>query len=372
MTSEPEPRARHARGDSDRWRMPDVRPLDPMRSIKMKLGVLVAATVTLAAFVIWVGYGQALGPSRTLPLAIALSLVVTQVLARGMTSPLREMTEAARAMAGGDYSRRVRSTSRDEVGQLAEAFNTMADDLEQLDTFRRELVANVSHELRTPVTALQAQLENMVDGVSEPDPATLAVALSQTERLSRLVSSLLDLSRVEAGAMALRSQDVALCELLQQAADEATLVGAAKRLTFAVDVEPADLTVPADPERLHQVVANLLQNAARHSPLDDEVRVVARRDGRDVQIDVIDHGPGIAREQRAHVFERFVRGNTPALTGQGSTGGTGLGLAIVRWAVELHGGTVQVADSSSGCTMRVRLPVAGPPADGARARGASR
>ncbi|SFK29245.1 cell wall metabolism sensor histidine kinase WalK [Cellulomonas sp. KH9] len=352
----PPPPARHARGDADRWRLPDVRPLDPLRSIKIKLGVLVAATVTLAAFVIWVGYGQALGPSRTLPLAIVLSLVVTQVLARGMTSPLREMTEAARAMAAGDYSRRVRSTSRDEVGQLAEAFNTMADDLQHLDTFRRELVANVSHELRTPVTALQAQLENMVDGVSEPDPATLAVALAQTERLSRLVSSLLDLSRVEAGAMTLRVEDVDLEQLLHEAADEASLVGAEKRLRFVVDVVPADLTVPADPERLHQVIANLLQNAARHSPADEEVRVVARREGRDVQIDVVDRGPGIAREQRAHVFERFVRGNTPALTGQGSTGGTGLGLAIVRWAVELHGGTVEVADSESGCTMRVRLP----------------
>ncbi|MBO3087783.1 sensor histidine kinase [Cellulomonas dongxiuzhuiae] len=359
MTSGPEPHARHVRGDSERWRLPDVRPLDPLRSIKMKLGVLVAATVTLAAFVIWVGYGQALGPSRTLPLAIALSLVVTQILARGMTSPLREMTEAARAMAGGDYSRRVRSTSRDEVGQLAEAFNTMADDLQQLDTFRRELVANVSHELRTPVTALQAVLENMVDGVSEPDPATLQVALAQTERLSRLVSSLLDLSRVEAGAMDLRLEEVHVGELLRQAADEASLVGADKHLHFSVDVEPADLTVPADPERLHQVVANLLQNAARHSPPDEEVRVVARRDGHDVRVDVIDRGPGIARDQRAHVFERFVRGNTPALTGQGSTGGTGLGLAIVRWAVELHGGSVAVADSASGCTMRVLLPAEG-------------
>ena len=364
MSSDTEPNARHSRGVADRWRLPDVRPLDPLRSIKIKLGVLVAATVTLAAFVIWLGYGRALGPSRTLPLAIALSLVVTQILARGMTSPLREMTEAARAMAGGDYSRRVRSTSRDEVGQLAEAFNTMADDLEQLDTFRRELVANVSHELRTPVTALQAQLENMVDGVSEPDPATLAVALAQTERLSRLVSSLLDLSRVEAGAMALRIEEVEVGDLLRQAADEASLVGAEKRLRFSVDVEPADLTVPVDPERLHQVVANLLQNAARHSPPDEEVRVVARRVGHDVRIDVVDRGPGIAVDQRAHVFERFVRGNTPALTGQGSTGGTGLGLAIVRWAVELHGGSVVVADSESGCTMRVRLPATRPDLEG--------
>ena len=346
----------HVRGEALRGRLPDVRPLDGLRSIKIKLGVLVAATVTLAALITWLGTNNHLGPSRTLPLAIFISLVLTQLLARGMTSPLREMTAAARAMAGGDYSRRVRATSRDEVGQLATAFNTMADDLEQADTLRRELIANVSHELRTPVTALQAQLENIVDGVSEADPATMRVALAQTERLGRLVTYLLDLSRVEAGAVGLEITEVPLRAFLEEAAAGAALVGADKGLTFPVDVDPPDLVVPADPERLHQVVANLLHNAVRHSPPDDVVRLVAQPSGRSVRIDVVDNGPGIAAADRLHVFERFVRGNSPALTGQVSTGGTGLGLAIVRWAVELHGGRIEVADTSSGCTMRVTLP----------------
>lgn len=350
------PVPRHSRTDGRRPRLPDVRPLDSFRSIKIKLGILVAATVTLAAFVTWLGLHNALGPSRTLPLAVAFSLVVTQVLARGMTSPLREMTAAARAMASGDYSQRVQATSHDEVGQLAAAFNTMAEDLQSADTLRRELVANVSHELRTPVTALQAQLENIVDGVSEADPATMRAALAQTERLGRLVAYLLDLSRVEAGAVGLEIADVPLREFLEEAADGAALVGSERGLRFPVVVEPPDLTVPADRERLHQVVANLLHNAVRHSPPGEEVRLEARRAGPDVRIDVVDHGPGIAREQRQHVFERFVRGNTPAITGQSSTGGTGLGLAIVRWAVELHGGSIVVADTGAGCTMRVTLP----------------
>jgi signal transduction histidine kinase len=352
------PVPRHSRADGRRPRLPDVRPLDGFRSIKTKLGILVAATVTLAAFVTWLGLHNALGPSRTLPLAVAFSLVVTQVLARGMTSPLREMTAAARAMASGDYSQRVQATSRDEVGQLAAAFNTMAEDLESADTLRRELVANVSHELRTPVTALQAQLENIVDGVSEADPATMRAALAQTERLGRLVAYLLDLSRVEAGAVGLEITELPLREFLQEAADEAALVGAERGLRFPVVVEPPDLTVPADRERLHQVVANLLHNAVRHSPPGEEVRLEARPAGGDVRIDVVDHGPGIARDQRQHVFERFVRGNTPAITGQSSTGGTGLGLAIVRWAVDLHGGSIVVADTGAGpgCTMRVTLP----------------
>ncbi|WP_396134673.1 sensor histidine kinase [Cellulomonas sp. ATA003] len=349
------PTPRHARGPH-RALLPDVRPLDRFRSIKIKLGVLVAATVSLAAFLTWIGLHYHLGPTRTLPLAIVLSLVVTQVLARGMTSPLREMTAAARAMANGDLSQRVRSTSRDEVGQLAHAFNTMAEDLASTDLLRREMVANVSHELRTPVTALRAQLENIVDGVSEPDPATMQTALAQTERLGRLVTYLLDLSRVEAGAVGLDVRDVALADFLQDAADAASLVGADKGLRFPVVVEPPDLTVPADAERLHQVLANLLQNAVRHSPRDEEVRLEATRQGDRVVIDVVDHGPGIAREQRALVFERFARGNSPAQTGQIPTGGTGIGLAIVRWAVSLHGGTVEVADTPSGCTMRLTLP----------------
>jgi signal transduction histidine kinase len=267
------------------------------------------------------------------------------------------MTAAARAMAGGDYSQRVRATSRDEVGQLAHAFNTMAEDLEQVDLLRREMVANVSHELRTPVTALRAQLENMVDGVSAPDPEALAAALAQTERLGRLVTYLLDLSRIEAGAVGLDVTDIRLVELLRDAVLAAEPLAADKQLDLTVEVVPAELTVPADAERLHQVVANLLHNAVRHSPVGSQIRLEARRGPRaTVQIDVVDQGPGIPVADRRRVFERFARGNAPAQTGQISTGGTGLGLAIVRWAVELHGGTVEVADSATGCVMRVALP----------------
>ncbi|WP_149202624.1 HAMP domain-containing sensor histidine kinase [Actinotalea subterranea] len=347
------PAPRHA----GRGRLPDVRPLDRFSSIKIKLGVLVTATVTLAAFITWVGLYNHLGPTRTLPLAVVVSVIGVQVLARGMTSPLREMTAAARAMASGDYSQRVRASSRDEVGQLATAFNTMAEDLEQADLLRREMVANVSHELRTPVTALRAQLENMVDGVSEPDPAALEAALAQTERLGRLVAYLLDLSRIEAGAVGLDITDVRLEDFLREAAAAAEPLTVDKDLRVVVQVQPADLTLPADEERLHQVVANLLHNAIRHSPAGGTVRLEARRAGAAVVVDVVDQGPGIPAADRTRVFERFTRGNAPAQTGQQSTGGTGLGLAIVRWAVQLHGGTVRVADSTSGCVMRVTLPV---------------
>ena len=189
-------------GSAASWwdRLP--RPLDPFGSFKVKMGLLVGGAITLAAFTFWIGASWQF--RYALLAALATSLILTQFLAHGMTSPLRQMTAAARAMARGDYSRRVRATSRDEIGQLATAFNQMAADLGAEDEYRRGLIANVSHELRTPITALHAVLENVVDGVAEPDTETMRVALAQTERLGELVANLLDLSRVEGGVIALQ------------------------------------------------------------------------------------------------------------------------------------------------------------------------
>ena len=148
--------------------------LDQLTSVKVKLGVLVAVSVTVAAVVAATGAAGGVPFWLSVPVTVALALAVTQLLAVGMTSPLREMTAAARRMARGDYSGRVVATSNDEVGELARAFNRMAEDLATVDRQRRELVANVSHELRTPLTALCAVLENLADGVAEPDPVAAA------------------------------------------------------------------------------------------------------------------------------------------------------------------------------------------------------
>lgn len=342
-----------------RHTLPDVRPLDRFGSIKVKLGVVVAASVLLGVFITWIGLRNDLGPSRTLPLAIIVSLLLTGVLSRGMTSPLREMTTAAQAMAAGDYTREVHATSHDEVGQLAVAFNMMADDLASADKVRRELIANVSHELRTPVAALQAQLENLVDGVTEPTPSTLQGALDQTERLTRLVTYLLDLSRIEAGASELNISPIPVGDFLEENADSLSMTEAGKDLQYIVDVSPEDLVVDGDRERLRQVVTNLLHNAIRHSPQNGEIRLEGYADtdasGDVVVLEVIDQGPGIAEADRERIFDRFVSGSHQTLPSRAS-GGTGIGLAIVRWAVDLHGGRVEVADSDHGATMRVTLP----------------
>ena len=319
----------------------DVRPLERFGSFKVKLGILVGASVAVAALLTQVSIRAGIEPLLALPLVVIVALVFTQLLARGMTSPLREMTGAARAMARGDYSRTVRTTSRDEVGQLAAAFSTMASELEQTDRMRRDLVANVSHELRTPVAGLRAQLENLVDGVTEPDPAALEVALAETERLSQLVDHLLDLSRLDAGVVELDVEDVELTPFLHEVVDAAALASGGRDVRWIIEVEPADLVVASDAARLHQVIHNLLENAARHSPAGGRIHVSAHRTAQDdgVRIDVHDEGPGIAREDRSRVFERFQRGGLAD-----ASGGTGLGLAIARWAVGLHGGTIEVLD----------------------------
>jgi two-component system, OmpR family, sensor histidine kinase BaeS len=325
-------------------------PLEQVTSIKVKLGLLVAASVLVAAVLATLGAGT-VPAALSIPVTVLLALGVTQLLAVGMTSPLRQMTEAARRMAAGDYAVRVETSSTDEVGELARAFNRMAADLATVDRQRRDLVASVSHELRTPLTALVAVLENLDDGVTEADPATIRVALGQAERLSALVGDLLDLSRVDAGVVTLDWTDVPMAALVAESVAEAR--AGAREVSFDVLIEPADLVVHADRSRLHQLLANLLDNAARHSPAGGVVRVWAGRVGGLVRLEVSDEGAGILPADRERVFERFGTLQDPA------GGGTGLGLAIARWVTDLHGGRIVLVDpvtGESGARFVVELP----------------
>ncbi len=168
-----------------------VNPLSRLSSIKLKLSIVIVAAVIVTLGVNEIGLALNFRAGFRAGVAAVLALAMVQLLARGMTSPLRSMERAATAMASGDLSVRVTSHSSDEVGRLAAAFNNMADELTEVDRQRRELVANVSHELRTPISALRATLENVVDGVVEPEPTLLRTMLAQTERLQRLVTQLL-------------------------------------------------------------------------------------------------------------------------------------------------------------------------------------
>src|SRR5690242_7910497 len=318
----------------------------------MSVIILAAVAVTVIVFYTCVRILD-LWPSVSGAAAGLVALGVVWLLAQGLTVPLREMVDATEAMARGDFSQRVTDTSRDEIGTLARAFNQMAAELAETDRLRRDLVANVSHELRTPITALQAVLENLVDGVGRADPETLKTMLAQVERLGRLVQQLLDLSRLESGTLPLERNLFDVRPMIEHAIRESQLH--AIDVHFTVETVPRDFRLEADAERLHQVVANFVENAVRHSPPQGlvTVRAVAAPDG-GARLEVTDEGPGIPDGEVSRVFERFYRADTARSS---SDGGAGLGLAIARWIVELHGGDIRVArNEPHGCRMIATIP----------------
>jgi len=330
-----------------------VRPLDFLGSIKLKLGAVILAAVAVTVVVVLLGERAGLSPVLTGIAAAGLALALVQVLAHGMTFPLREMVGAAGAMARGDYGHRVTATSRDEVGELARAFNAMAGQLEEVDRMRRDLVANVSHELRTPISALRALLENLIDGIEPVEQATLETTLRQVERLGNLVEQLLVLSKLESGASPLERTHVAVKALLVQVAEEsrprAEALGV--RLEVAAD---AEFELLADEERLHQVLGNLVANAIRHSPAGGRVLLSGGERDAVARLEVVDEGLGIPADERDRVFERFYRSDYARSVHEG---GSGLGLAIARWIVELHGGTICAEQAQPrGCRIVVELP----------------
>lgn len=327
-------------------------PLVGLSSIRTRLAVLVGASVLVAAVVGTVGTDAGVPLWLGLPATIGVALVVTRWLAAGITAPLVEMTAAAQRMARGDYSVRVTTSGTDEVGELARAFATMAEDLASADEHRRRLVATVAHELRTPLSAQQALLENLVDGIVTPDDAALRTALGQSERLGSLVADLLDLSRPDGRGTPLSPTRVVVRDLLGDAAGESTLQG--RDVRVVVDVEPPDLTVTADPARLAQAGANLLDNAVRHSPPGGTVTLTARPEGDRWSLTVADEGPGLPAERAGRLRQRFG-------TGTDEGGGTGLGLAIAGWVASMHGGTLSaLPEDGSGARLRLLLPVSPP------------
>jgi signal transduction histidine kinase len=291
--------------------------------------------------------------------AAAIALVMARFIARGMTQPMRDMAAAAQRMETGDYSTRVTTRSMDEVGQLAHAFNRMSAELETIELSRRELVANVSHELKTPIAAIRAHLENLLDGVEEPDPATLQTMLTQSERLGRLVEQLLDLSKLQSGEIPLHREPVALDPLVSRVLDEIEIGadGAHVERDLDDDLPPVD----ADAERVHQVLYNLVDNALRATPGDGTVTIEAHRVNGSVHVSVADTGIGIDQQHLPRVFERFYRVD-PARSRE--DGGTGIGLAIARSVVEAHGGHIEASsEPGQGSVFSFDLPVAAEPTD---------
>jgi signal transduction histidine kinase len=329
-----------------------VKPLERIGSIKLKLGLLIVAAVATTAAMSQIGFR--LGwPIWLRPIvAGCVSLLMVRVLSRGMTSPLRQMASAAQAMARGDKVAPIETRSRDEVGELARAFNSMADDLEALEAERRALVANAAHELRTPIAGLQATLENVRDGIVPPTAEVIDRLSGQAERLGHIVSELLDLSRLEAVDHPIRSDEVALGDVIPPAV--ATAVDDRPDVAPTIELG-ADLVVLGDPSLLGRLVTNLVRNAVIHGDA-HSIRVDAQRTPGHVTISVSDLGPGLSLSEPNRVFDRFVRGETSRSEDRP---GTGLGLAISQAIAQRHGGRIDVRNlSPTGCCFTVTLPAA--------------
>lgn len=304
-------------------------------------------------------------------LAGTLALAGTGLLAHRMLSPVRELTRAAGRLAEGDLSHRVPVTSKDELGDLAVAFNSMIDGLDRLERSRRELLHDVAHELRTPLTSLRCQIEALQDGLLAPDGEILASLHDETVHLAGLVDDLRDLSLTTAGRLRLEPEVLDLRTEAERAARfAASARPAGDRDTAAIEsVVPAGLTVTADPGRLQQVLRNLLVNALRHTSAEGTVRISARAlesaegEPARVEVTVADDGPGIDPEHLPHLFDRFYR-TDPSRSR--ATGGAGLGLAIVKNLVEAHGGRAWAENAppekgKTGARFRFTLPVANGP-----------
>jgi signal transduction histidine kinase len=232
----------------------------------------------------------------------------------------------------------------------------MSAELELLERSRRDLVANVSHELKTPITAIRAHLENLADGIEQPDRETMQVMLNQTERLGRLVDQLLDLSKLESGEVALQIEPMPLAPVIDQVLSEFSVGRAVTDVELDAQV-PDDLLVEADRERIHQVVFNLVDNAVRFTPPGGAVTIRAWREDDRVGVEVSDTGVGVAPEHLSRLFERFYRADPARSRDDG--GGTGIGLAIARSIVEGHGGRiVATSEPGRGATFTFDLPAA--------------
>ena len=293
--------------------------------------------------------GRALQNFLMTGLAIGIgSLIVGLVLSRGMSRPLSNLTVATRAVSTGDLSTRVPTRYPGEMGELAVAFNQMAEDLARADELRRNLTADVAHELRTPLSVIQGKLEGVLDGVYPATAEHLEPVLEETELLTHLVEDLRLLALAEAGQLTLEKRPMDVGDLLRDAQVNFGPQAADRGVTLALDL-PAELPeVVADWRRVAQVLGNLLTNALRHTPKGGCVALSATATDDMVEVAVTDTGTGIPPKDLPYVFERFWRGEKSRSR---AGGGTGLGLAIVKQLVELHGGMIGV-ESAPGAGSR--------------------
>ncbi len=269
------------------------------------------------------------------------AILISYLMSRRISYPLHEISRVALAMAEGKFDEQVTVYNRDEIGQLAESFNYMARQLQQLENMRREFIANVSHELRSPLTSIKGFVHGILDGTitGEDQRHYLEIVSKETNRLTRLVNDLLDLARIEAGKVELSFRKVELNRLLRSTIIKFMPRLEEKQLAISLDAGEEEFWVNTDPDRLEQILVNLLDNATRFTPSGKSITLKAQGNKNKVYVSVCDEGIGIPKEQLQAIWERFHKTDKARTR---SKGGTGLGLAIVKKLVEAMGETITV------------------------------
>jgi signal transduction histidine kinase len=300
--------------------------------------------------------------NRSLLIAVlaagALAVLLTLALSRGILRRVKALTAAVQQMERGDLSQRVPNNAKDEIGQLAHAFNAMADSLARIEQLRRNMVSDVAHELRTPLSNIRGYLEAIQDGLVQPTPAAVNSLHEEALLLHRLINDLQELAVAEAGQLKLDRQWVGVGELVDKAVQVVKGRVNGSRVIHT-EVAPGLPLVDVDSERIGQVLRNLLNNAVDYSASGGKITVGARQVNGDIQVNVYNEGAGIAPEHLPNVFERFYRVDHSRTR---ATGGSGLGLAIVKQLIEAHQGRVWV-ESAPGAyaNFYFSLPIGEPP-----------
>ncbi len=289
-------------------------------------------------------------------LAIGLALVLTFVLSRRVSSPIQALALTAGQLGRGDLSQRAQVREKGEIGALAQAFNSMATNLEHAEQLRRNLVADVAHELRTPLSNIQGYLEAIRDRVMKPNAATIRALSEEAALLSRLVEELQELSLAEAGELKLVYQAEDIATLVKQTATPWEPQATAKEISLSLDLPDRLPSVNIAWQRIRQVLHNLLENAVAHTGRGGKITISAARKGDWVEIGVADTGEGIPAEDLPNIFERFYRVDKSRAR---ATGGSGLGLTIAKRLVEAHGGRIEAQSKlGKGSRFSFTLPVA--------------
>lgn len=287
-------------------------------------------------------------------LVLLVTVTVTTLAGVRLVRPLRELTDAARRMEGGESGARVKVTGIDELGRLSSAFNSMSARREQLEAVRKSMVSDIAHELRTPLSNIRGWLEGAQDGVVPHDDVLVSSLLEEALFLQHVIDDLRDLSAADAGELRLTLMPVAVADLLAHTVTAHHAAAESAHVTLRVEPGGDCAEIEADPVRLRQALGNLVANAVRHTPPGGAVSLSAHPAGDEVLIEVADTGPGITPEDLPHVFDRFWRVDKSR---RRETGGSGLGLSIVRKLVEAHGGTVTAASTvGQGSLFTLRLP----------------